>query len=94
MYQAAERFESSINKLHCMIWTQNWNCQMHCWIYEIQQISLKWIENDWLSEDTLMMLNSKSSVKIYCKVCKIFLNNKKWMKMMSSSCKKKWENLM
>ena len=41
-----------------------------------------------------MMLNNKSSMRIYCKMCKIFLNNKKWMKIVNSFYKKKWENLM
>ena len=76
-----------------MMQTQNQNCQMHCWIYEIQQISLKQIKNDWLSEDTLMTSDSKSLVRTYHKVHKVFLNSKKQMKMMNSFCKKKQESL-
>ena len=93
MYQAAEKFESSISRLYHMMWTQDWSCQMHHWIHEIQQILLKWIKNDWLSEDTLMMLNNESSVKICHKTCKIFLNSKKWIKMMSSFYREKQESL-
>ena len=94
MYQAAERFKSSISKLYHMMWTQNWSCQMHHWIYETQQILLKWIKNDWLFENTLIILNSKSSIRTYYRTCKISLNNKKWMKMMSSSYRKEWKSLM
>ena len=67
---------------------------MHCQIYEIWQISLKQIENDWLFEDILMILNNKSLMKIYHKICKIFLSSKKQMRMMNSFYKKKWESLM
>ena len=41
-----------------------------------------------------MMSNNKFLMRIYCRMCKISLNNKKWMKMMSFSCRKKWKNLI
>ena len=66
---------------------------MHCQIYEIQQISLKQIKNNWLSKNILMTSDSKSSVRICHKTCKIFLNSKKQMRMMDSSCRERWKSL-
>ena len=40
-----------------------------------------------------MTLNSKSLVRIYYKMHKISLNNKKQMRMINSSCREKQESL-